>query len=500
MPRARTGTLVYKKSSGWNARLWVVVRNDDGTERDERRWVPLETHDKELARRKMRKVVAMLASGELVADAAKKEAVRVETVAEYATAWVAERKAARIVIAGDEEHILVAHVLPTIGPMTLGDVRPAFVRSILLAVAATLSHETVKKARGVMLRLFDAAWKAEIIRENPVAKVDMPEHTRIDERQRKILSDEQVLAFLNGRAMGPNGKPPRKDAETRLLELKVMAVCSRVLGGMRTSELNRWDWSMWDRRDFAEVRIVRAKAKRGRTGRTQTLIVPEPMRPILRAWHLAHGQPEGGAVFPVTKGERKGEYRSQRGVSYAGRLRRALWRMAIRDHDVHNDTPTSRKVDWQSFRRAFATALAEAGTNEQTARLLVAHADANVHARYVQQTRAMQRIPAGAVPLFGAFAGPVESPPVTDAQTADHENPTISGTPERIRTSDLRLRRASLYPAELRAQAEMRSYRRCAHRTRHAHSSLYYRGQRTTPTRDVLSCGRATHRHPRTAP
>jgi integrase len=37
----------------------------------------------------------------------------------------------------------------------------------------------------------------------------------------------------------------------------------------------------------------------------------------------------------------------------------------------------------------------------------------------------------------------------------------LSGTPERIRTSDLRLRRPSLYPAELRAQKhEVRSYRR----------------------------------------
>ena len=441
MPRARTGTLVYKKSSGWNARVWVDVKDDTGGIREERRWVPLETHDKELARRKMRKVVAMLASGELVADEAKKEAVRVETVAEYASAWTAERKAAHVVMAADEEHLLATHVLPVIGGMALADVRPAFLRGILTSVAAVRSHETTKKTRGVMLRLFDTAWKAEVIRENPVEKVDMPEHTRIDERQRKILTDEQVLAFLNGRPTGPDGKKPRKDAETRLLEIKVMAVCSRVLGGMRTSELNRWDWSMWDRVDFAEVKIQRAKAKRGRTGKVQTLIVPEPMRPILRAWHLAHGTPDAGPVFPVTKGDRKGEYRSQRGISYAARLRRALWRMGIREHDVHNDTPTSRKVDWHSFRRAFATALAEAGTNEQTARLLVAHADANVHAKYVQQTKAMQVIPAAAIPQLGAFGTVEKSPSVTNAQTADHEHPCNLSTPERIRTSDLRLRR-----------------------------------------------------------
>jgi hypothetical protein len=78
--------------------------------------------------------------------------------------------------------------------------------------------------------------------------------------------------------------------------------------------------------------------------------------------------------------------------------------MGIADHDVHHDTPASRRVDWHSFRRACASSLAEAGVNEQHARLLTAHGDANVHARYVQQTRAMQHIPAGAIPHLGAFA------------------------------------------------------------------------------------------------
>lgn len=442
MPRARTGTLIYKRTTGWNARIWVVVRDDAG-ERDERRWVPLETHDKALAKRKLAKIVALLASGELVPEAAKAEAARVVTVAEHAKSWIAERKLAGVVMATDEEHLLDAHVLPSIGAMASAEVRPGFVRSILETVARTHSHETVKKTRAVMLRLFDDAWKAETIKENPVERVDMPEHTRIDERQRAILTDEQVLIFLNARACGPDGKKPRKDAETRLLELKVLAVCSRVLGGMRTAELNRWDFSMWDCTDFATVKIQRAKAKRGRTGKTQTLVIPEPMRHILRAWHASHGAPDSGPVFPVTKGARIGEFRKLRGVSFAGRLRRELWRAGIREHAIHHDTPTSRRVDWHSFRRAFATSLAEAGVNEQHARLLTAHGDGAVHAKYVQQTRAMQHIPAGAIPQLGAFAMRVEAPAVTQPLLDSSREPGNLSTPERIRTSDLRLRRPS---------------------------------------------------------
>ena len=39
-------------------------------------------------------------------------------------------------------------------------------------------------------------------------------------------------------------------------------------------------------------------------------------------------------------------------------------------------------------------------------------------------------------------------------------DPTLCGAPERIRTSDLCLRRATLYPAELRALREKRKFTR----------------------------------------
>ena len=365
--------------------------------------MPLETHDRGLAKRKMAKLIAMLGSGELVADSVKKEATKRETFAEYAKAWGEARKTLGVVMARDEITYLAKYVTPELGPYTLAEIRPVHIRTMLAnAVAAGLQRESVRKVRGVLGRVLDSAWKAELIPENPVDRVEVPDDAPKDDRPRTILTDEQVTTFLNGTASGPEGRKPRKDAHDRLLELKVLAVCSRVLGGMRTAELNRWDWSMVDREHFADIRYQRAKAKRGNTPKVQALTVPEPMRAILRSWHVKHGSPEAGPVFPVTKGERKGEFKGPRGTSYAHRLRRELWRMGIRDHAIHHDTPTSKKVDWHSFRRAFATSLAEAGVNEQRARLLVAHGDANVHAKYVQQTRAMREIPAASVPMIDA--------------------------------------------------------------------------------------------------
>jgi hypothetical protein len=31
MPRVRTGQLVYRAASGWNARMWMPVKNADGS-------------------------------------------------------------------------------------------------------------------------------------------------------------------------------------------------------------------------------------------------------------------------------------------------------------------------------------------------------------------------------------------------------------------------------------------------------------------------------------
>ncbi len=67
--------------------------------------------------------------------------------------------------------------------------------------------------------------------------------------------------------------------------------------------------------------------------------------------------------------------------------------------------------------------------------------------------------PPAAVPRVGPRCGPrlerrFESGPQTPHYAKrDHEGPFLrNGAPERIRTSDLCLRRAALYPAELRAQ------------------------------------------------
>jgi hypothetical protein len=63
-----------------------------------------------------------------------------------------------------------------------------------------------------------------------------------------------------------------------------------------------------------------------------------------------------------------------------------------------HETATTLPVDFHSFRRAFNTALAEAGINVQHAMHLAAHSDPKTHMRYVMRTAAMRTTPEAAPP------------------------------------------------------------------------------------------------------
>jgi hypothetical protein len=76
-----------------------------------------------------------------------------------------------------------------------------------------------------------------------------------------------------------------------------------------------------------------------------------------------------------------------------------LAKLAPHPHDpVYFENASTLPVDFHSFRRAFSTALAEAGTNVQLAMNLPAHSDPRVHARYLMKTRQMRATPDAALP------------------------------------------------------------------------------------------------------
>jgi integrase len=302
-----------------------------------------------------------------------------------------------------------------IGTLPLCDVTPSHIRGILDEVVAKgLKRGTVEQVRGVLHRLFDDAWRAELIEANPVARVRVPPMREV-RKDRCILTDGEFSRFVASGAVD--------------LELRMLALVARCEGGMRTGDLNAWDWSMIDRVDFAECFVPR-----GKTRTPQALAIPEALAPFLRAWWERADEPESGPVFPARRGKHAGEFKSKKGT-YAARLRRDLFRagayrlppvevparkpgqrtdlgksvtgtkLAPNPRDpLYFETATTLPVDFHSFRRAFASALAEAGVNVQQAMHLAADSDPKVHARYVMGTAAMRAVPDAALPRLPAVA------------------------------------------------------------------------------------------------
>src|SRR5262249_46277765 len=122
--------------------------------------------------------------------------------------------------------------------------------------------------------------------------------------------------------------------------------------------------------------------------KTVRVTIPDVPRHFLKQWWLACGRPEQGFIFGKTRPRRvgagkKGEQRG-RGTGYAARLRAALWTAGARRHELHNDTTDTRRADFHSFRRAYNTATANAGTNAQDAMQLAGHTDMDTHLLYLQ--------------------------------------------------------------------------------------------------------------------
>jgi integrase len=405
MPRARTGTLIPPGADGlWRARITKTL--PDGT--SDRPLYALGTSDKALARRKLARLVASTERGEDILDAQGSSSAS-ERVRDYADAWLVKREAQGVGMAKKERRSLELYALEAIGRLPLGDVRASHVRSILDDAASQgRKRATVAHVRGALHRLFAAALADESIEQNPVTAVRMPRMREV-RKERAILTDVEFAAFVGC-----------SDVD---LELRMLALVARCEGGMRTGDLHRWDWTQLDRVHFAECIIPRAK-----TGLPQVLAIPPALAPFLRAWWERAGSPESGPVFPTRRGTRAGQAKRPLN-SYAKRLRRELVRAGVRrmtpievpatasgmrtdlgqrpegtklaphpKDPLYYETATTLPVDFHSFRRAFNTALAEAGVNVQHAMHLAAHADPKTHMRYVMNTTAMRTIPDAALP------------------------------------------------------------------------------------------------------
>jgi integrase len=427
MPRKRTGTLVPKATS-YFAKMWITR---DGVSR--REYINLGTLDPVLARRKMVKIARMVEEGQLVAEA-RVQAVAPDTVESAARTWVEAREARAVAMASTELGYFELHVFPHIGSMLVTNVRKMHIRRVLEAAAEVkgertgkpLARETIAHLRRLLVRFFNSLEADEILATNPARLVPMPA-VKADKRKRTLLADEEYSALL----VSPvDFTPTKKTAlpsvtELEHLEVKILAFTARTLGGARAAECLRWTWDMIDRPGFETCRLGRAKG-----GDYQVLTIPAMLRPFVAGWWLASGRPDSGVVFPVTRGKRKGEARGKSNL--AGRLRRALLRAGVERHEVHNDTPHSKRVDFHCMRRGFVSGLATAGANEATSMALAHHHDSRVHQRYQLASivdaplAALPKLDLSVAPFIRPRRTPEKSPLETNARSVSGDSVMIT--------------------------------------------------------------------------
>jgi len=401
MARKRTGQLICRK--GWfYARVTTVI---DGEK--VRVMKALGTQNPVVARKKLDKLNA-------AESPATEDVKRAETFAEAAERVYAERVAEveatdPLRARGTREELaqLRRQALPLIGKMSVLAVSASDVNSVLdEAKKAGLSRQSVVHLKQRISNVF-----ATIKREpggrhdNPVDDATMPKFPETVTKERSVLSDAELAIYLAW-------EHPKERFGHAVLERQTMACVARMFGGLRTGDLHALRWESFD---VEAGGFKWGYAPRQKTRRPQLLEVPEMLRPILRAWWHRSGTPQQGIVFPVSRagkhGDRIGEER--RGASHAKGFRRDLqsaFGAAIgrgetapskgsrRWQELFQETAYTLPIDFHSWRRAYAQALADADVTAQQASALAGHADLGAHARYLRNAEKMRVMPAAALP------------------------------------------------------------------------------------------------------
>lgn len=437
--RPRSGSLELRGKT-YYARFTVTV---DGV--SVRKWFDLGTNNKAVARRKRDQRARELAAGGALPSAAEVKAPI--TCDAFALPWLDARERRGVAAAEYERRYYERVWQPRIGKIAMEDVSVSDVADVLEAAAdgeilptkrkghtaepRRYSRQSIQHMRATLVRMFEAARKLEIVAVNRPALAEIPELEE-EQKPRAVLTDAEIGQLI---------ACPDVDAE-----IKVLVLISRTVGGLRSGDLNALDWTAFSP-GFETCTIVRRKTRKKKPA-PQTLIVPEPVRPFLAAWHARQGEPAKGPVFPVRRGKRAGEVKKRSNMSYADRLRRELLRAGIDRHELHHETPTTRPVDFHSTRRAYGTALARAGVNEQTAMTLGAWSDSKVMARYTQSLIA--ELPEHAVPYIDPAAAATVTNyeyrphPVAKLSATGSENSVFSGAGHEARTRDPELGNTTL--------------------------------------------------------
>lgn len=385
-----------------------------------RRQVNVSTRDSGVAKARGKRLAA--------GDAPELLAAKSETFQEAAERLMA---ASTLRTAIDRKGRLKKFVYPVIGEMPVADIKVADVKACLAKVEETLGWTgVVRHTKNDVSAILGALYSDGAISENAALRISFRRKDgALGGRKlvrvilpRVVLSDEEFERFIeHGLEVG----------EGQLSELYMLALCARCLGGMRTSDLHAWRWEHIDTRRWLEAGVPRPKTQgqaddfeEGGDYRLEPYELTgegAAIVPHLSAWWRRNGCPSEGPVFPVRRGRRAGQSKD-RGTSYAGLLRDAVWAAGIarplpgfeqakgedRKRFCALQSGVARRracLDFHSFRRAWVTATTSApGVSLGESMRLADHSDARTHMGY-RRDDSRRVIPRGVLPRLPAREG-----------------------------------------------------------------------------------------------
>lgn len=438
MARKRTGTLVWRKTIGWCAR---IRREVEGV--SIRDWVQLGTTNKLVARQKLAKLL------EDDAGPTPEGAGGVELVRDACERIHKLRERDNVASADDEIARLRRYALADIGHLEVSKLATHHVNSVLDETKrAGKSKQTVQHVKQALANVCAQLKREGAITENVVDDAELPKFNKVVQRERAVLTDAELVVYLGYRhAEGYQ--------EGAILERQVMACVGRMFGGLRTGDIHALTWDAFDTE--GDGGFVWGWAPRQKTRRPQLLEVPVMLRPILRDWWERHERPVVGLIFPARRGKRVGKAKHH--VSHARAFRRDLRRafgidawdaktrqhvtarpLTARERELFEETGYTRPVDFHSWRRAFSQALADADVNAQQATALAGHASLSAHARYLANSGKLRRLPEAALPAINVEVfGHQPCPNDETGPSRGKKSKGISSRRDRYRTCDIRL-------------------------------------------------------------
>jgi hypothetical protein len=193
----------------------------------------LETTNKAAAQRKLERLLASdspTPSSDLPAETFQQAAERVHT----------QRVGDGVQHASDELARLRLYAFPNIAQKAANSVATADVNEVLdFCKRQGKSRQTVVHVRQAMRMVLDALRREGEIKTNPADDADMPRFQTEVRKERSVLTDEELGAYLGF-------THPLKQHRMPVLERQTTACVARCFGGLPTGDLHSLEWTAFD--------------------------------------------------------------------------------------------------------------------------------------------------------------------------------------------------------------------------------------------------------------